>query len=74
MTSLVIGARTEAQLQDNLGAGTLRLEPGEMAALEAASRLPLRYPYWHQAATASDRLSAADLALLAPYLRQGGKP
>ena len=73
VTSLVIGARTAAQLQENLGAGTLRLEPGEMAALEAASRLPLRYPYWHQAATASDRLSAADLALLAPHLRQGGE-
>lgn len=69
VTSLVIGARTEAQLRENLGAGTLRLEAEEMAALEAASRLPLRYPYWHQAATASDRLSAADLALLAPYLR-----
>jgi hypothetical protein len=26
------------------------------------------YPYWHQANTASDRLSAADLTLLGPYI------
>jgi hypothetical protein len=30
----------------------------------------LLYPYWHQANTASDRLSPADLSLLAPYLRR----
>jgi hypothetical protein len=28
----------------------------------------LPYPHWHQAKTARDRLSAADLALLAPYI------
>jgi hypothetical protein len=28
----------------------------------------LIYPYWHQRKTASDRLSPADLALLAPFL------
>jgi hypothetical protein len=32
------------------------------------SRPNLLYPYWHQADTASDRLSAADLTLLGPYL------
>jgi hypothetical protein len=32
------------------------------------SRPRLPYPYWHQAATASDRVSAADLVLLRPYL------
>jgi hypothetical protein len=26
-----------------------------------ASAIPLLYPYWHQASTASDRLSQADL-------------
>jgi hypothetical protein len=29
---------------------------------------PLLYPYWHQAKTAKDRLSPADLALLGPRL------
>ncbi|MGB6769876.1 MAG: aldo/keto reductase, partial [Methyloceanibacter sp.] len=34
------------------------------------SRPPLLYPYWHQANTASDRLSPADLSLLGPHLEQ----
>jgi len=29
---------------------------------------PLLYPYWHQMQTASDRLSPADLSLLAPHI------
>jgi hypothetical protein len=37
--------------------------------LDKASAPPLLYPYWHQANTASDRLSPADLALLRPYLK-----
>jgi hypothetical protein len=30
--------------------------------------MPLLYPYWHQANTASDRLSPADLSLLGRHL------
>jgi hypothetical protein len=30
--------------------------------------MPLLYPYWHQASTAADRLSPADLTLLKPHL------
>jgi hypothetical protein len=40
----------------------------EVGRLEEVSRPGLLYPYWHQHKTASDRLSQADLALLAPYL------
>jgi hypothetical protein len=40
----------------------------ERARLEEVSRPPLIYPHWHQAKTARDRLGAADLALLEPYL------
>ena len=36
--------------------------------LDKVSAPPLLYPYWHQAKTASDRLSPADLTLLAPPL------
>jgi hypothetical protein len=39
-----------------------------MARLEEVSRPPLLYPYWHQKATASERLSAADMVLLKPFL------
>jgi len=31
---------------------------------------PLLYPYWHQASTASDRLSPADISLLGPHLKR----
>jgi aryl-alcohol dehydrogenase-like predicted oxidoreductase len=69
VTSLVIGARTEEQLADNLAAASLTLSAEERAQLDKASAPPLIYPYWHQAKTARDRLSPADLTLLAPYLQ-----
>ncbi len=68
VTSAVIGARTAEQLADNLAAASLVLRPDERARLDAASAPPLIYPYWHQAKTARDRLSAADLTLLGPHL------
>jgi aryl-alcohol dehydrogenase-like predicted oxidoreductase len=68
VTSLVIGARTAGQLADNLAAASLQLTGAERDQLDKASAPPLLYPYWHQAKTARDRLSAADLTLLAPYL------
>ncbi len=71
VASVVIGARTEAQLADNLAASDLVLTPEELARLEEVSRPALLYPYWHQAWTASDRLGSADLALLAPFLAKG---
>ncbi|HWE13712.1 MAG TPA: aldo/keto reductase [Solirubrobacteraceae bacterium] len=68
ISSIVVGARTDAQLADNLRAADLELSERERRSLEVISRPPLLYPYWHQRKTAPDRLSAADLALLAPYL------
>ncbi len=68
VSSVVIGARTEEQLADNLRAAELTLSDQEAGRLEEVSRPPLIYPYWHQRKTASDRLSPADLALLAPFL------
>jgi len=68
VTSVVIGARTDAQLTDNLAAADLVLDDEERARLDTVSAVPLRYPHWHQAATAADRLSGADLSLLGPHL------
>ncbi|TNC24902.1 aldo/keto reductase [Amycolatopsis alkalitolerans] len=68
VTSLVIGARTEEQLTANLGAAGLRLSEEDRKRLDAVSAPPLLYPYWHQAKTASDRLSPADLSLLGPHV------
>ncbi len=68
VTSVVIGARTKAQLGDNLAASDLVLGADEMARLDAVSAQPLLYPYWHQAVNASERLSPADLTLLGRHL------
>jgi aryl-alcohol dehydrogenase-like predicted oxidoreductase len=68
VSSVVIGARTDEQLADNLGAADLRLKEDERARLESLSALPLLYPFWHQAATARDRLGPGDVALLGPHL------
>ncbi len=66
--SLIIGARSDEQLADNLAAAELPLSDDERARLDELSAPPLLYPFWHQAASASERLSAADLSLLGPHL------
>jgi aryl-alcohol dehydrogenase-like predicted oxidoreductase len=68
VTSLVVGARTSEQLADNLAAADLELSPADIERLDKVSAPVLLYPYWHQAKTARDRLSPADLTLLGPYL------
>jgi aryl-alcohol dehydrogenase-like predicted oxidoreductase len=68
VTSLVIGARTDEQLRDNLGAADLVLGTDERAALDKVSAPELIYPHWHQANTSADRLGPADLALLGEHL------
>ncbi len=69
ITSLVIGARNEDQLRTNLPCVDLKLSAEERDKLHAVSAPTLIYPYWHQASTARDRLGAADLALLAPFVK-----
>jgi aryl-alcohol dehydrogenase-like predicted oxidoreductase len=68
VTSLIVGARTTEQLADNLAAADLVLGAEERDQLDQVSALPLIYPHWHQAKTARDRLSPADLTLLGPHL------
>jgi aryl-alcohol dehydrogenase-like predicted oxidoreductase len=48
VSTLIVGARNEAQLRQNLGAIGWALTPAQIARLDAASELPLAYPYWHQ--------------------------
>ncbi|MBO9099578.1 MULTISPECIES: aldo/keto reductase [unclassified Rhizobium] len=69
VTSVIIGGRTEAQFRDNLAAAELKLTDEERAGLDKVSQPWLQYPYWHQKNTATDRLSEADLSLIAPYLQ-----
>ena len=49
VATVIIGARTEEQLRQNLDAANWRLTPAQMATLEAASAKTRIYPYWHQA-------------------------
>lgn len=46
VTSVIIGARTLTQLDDNLGAVELSLSDDDLQALDKISRLPLEYPAW----------------------------
>ena len=46
---VIVGARTDEQLADNLAAANLELSADEHARLEQVSRPPLPYPFWHQA-------------------------
>ncbi len=48
VSTLIIGARNEEQLQANLGAIGWKLTEAQIAKLDAASVLPKAYPYWHQ--------------------------
>ena len=49
VATVIIGARDEKQLKENLGATGWKLTPAQVARLEAASAKPRIYPYWHQA-------------------------
>jgi aryl-alcohol dehydrogenase-like predicted oxidoreductase len=48
VSTIILGARTEEQLRQNLGAVGWNLTPAQMARLDAASTTTLVYPYWHQ--------------------------
>lgn len=55
ISTVVVGARNEAQLKENLGAVEFKLTPDQIKRLDEASVRPLAYPYWHQRRTSSDR-------------------
>jgi aryl-alcohol dehydrogenase-like predicted oxidoreductase len=59
ISSVVIGARNVAQLQDNLAATELQLTAGQVAKLDAASAVRPPYPYWHQRQTFAKRNPSA---------------
>jgi aryl-alcohol dehydrogenase-like predicted oxidoreductase len=55
VSSVIIGARDEEQLRQNLGAFGWNLTPEQVAKLDVASKRPAAYPYWHQEVTLSER-------------------
>jgi aryl-alcohol dehydrogenase-like predicted oxidoreductase len=57
VTSVIIGAKTDEQLTDNIAATELRLSTEEMSALDKVSALPAEYPGWMLERQGTDRLS-----------------
>ena len=58
--SVIIGAKTIEQLDDNLAAAELTLTPEEIAKLDKASALKPEYPGWMLARQAEGRVPAAE--------------
>jgi len=56
VTTVIIGAKTMEQLDDNLEAARLALTPGEMKALDDVSALPSEYPGWMLARQGAERV------------------
>ncbi len=48
VSTVIIGARNEEQLKQNLGAVGWNLSAEQVKKLDAASAVTLAYPYWHQ--------------------------
>jgi aryl-alcohol dehydrogenase-like predicted oxidoreductase len=69
VTSVIVGARTEQQLADNLAAADLKLAPADVERLDKVSAQPLPYPLWHQTGNASERFGPADLTLLSRHIK-----
>jgi aryl-alcohol dehydrogenase-like predicted oxidoreductase len=58
MTCVIIGAKSQEQLADNIAAGDLKLSDQEIATLNEVSKLPREYPGWMFDRQLADRLSS----------------
>jgi aryl-alcohol dehydrogenase-like predicted oxidoreductase len=58
ITSVIVGAKSQEQLADNLAAADLTLSEAEMARLNEVSALPREYPGWMFDRQLADRLPA----------------
>jgi aryl-alcohol dehydrogenase-like predicted oxidoreductase len=56
VTSVIIGAKTEAQLRDNIAAVNVELSSDDLAALDSVSALKREYPGWMLERQGGDRL------------------
>ncbi|MEZ5994251.1 MAG: aldo/keto reductase [Hyphomonadaceae bacterium] len=58
VTSVIIGAKTEAQLADNIAATAVELSSDDLAKLNEASKLKPEYPGWMLERQGGDRLAS----------------
>ena len=56
VSSVILGARTEAQLRQNLESIGWSMTPEQRGKLDVASARPLPYPYWHQQQNLAERV------------------
>jgi aryl-alcohol dehydrogenase-like predicted oxidoreductase len=57
-TSVIVGARNDDQLRDNLAATEVKISPAQLERLDRASTLPPEYPGWMVTVQSRDRLEA----------------
>ncbi len=57
VTTVIIGAKNEDQLADNLGAADVVLTPEEVTRLDKVSALPLEYPGWMVTRQSGERVA-----------------
>lgn len=55
ISTVIVGARNEKQLRENLKTVNWQLTKSEMEALSSVSKIPEIYPYWHQHKYAAER-------------------
>ena len=55
VSSVLIGAKNEQQLRDNLAAAAWELSAEEITRLNEVSAIPFSYPYWHQRRFGAER-------------------
>jgi len=55
IATVIVGARNEEQLRQNLGAVGWKLSAEQVKKLDAASAVQPSYPAWHQRSTFPDR-------------------
>ncbi|WP_106478307.1 aldo/keto reductase [Phytohalomonas tamaricis] len=67
VTSLIVGARSEEHVKDNLSAPDLKLSDDEVNRIEEATRPAPLYPYWHRIVSGMDRLDPAEKPFLDGY-------
>jgi aryl-alcohol dehydrogenase-like predicted oxidoreductase len=56
VTSVIIGAKNQEQLLDNVAATDLELSPEQLKAISDASALPNEYPQWMLERQSADRI------------------
>jgi aryl-alcohol dehydrogenase-like predicted oxidoreductase len=55
VTSVIIGANSKEQLEDNLKSVDVQLTTGDLQKLDEVSKLPVEYPGWMLDFTQGDR-------------------